>query len=187
MALALGLSACGSADSGSASADGKKELKVAALFSGSATDADYNSLGLLALEAAEKEHGAETAHLRERSVPDAERVMKEYLADGYNVIWSHGSQYFEATSKLAKQNPDVTFIGEFDNKPKESVPNLWVLDRNFHVAFYPHRRPGGCHHQVRQDRLRRWSQPAVLYSEVHALNQALKDTGLGHGEPRLDR
>ena len=38
-------------------------------------------------------------------MPDAERVMKEYLADGYNVIWSHGSQYFEATSKRPSRTP----------------------------------------------------------------------------------
>ena len=39
VAAALALSACGSGDSGSSGEGGEKELKVAALFSGSATDA----------------------------------------------------------------------------------------------------------------------------------------------------
>ena len=179
VAIALALSACGSgdSDSGSGGEGGKKDLKVAALFSGSATDADYNSLGLLALEAAEKSNGAETAHSESVPVPDAERVMKEYLADGYNVIWSHGSQYFEATSKLAKQNPNVTFIGEFDDKPKEALPNLWVLDRNFHVAFYPIGVLAGAATKSGKIGYVGGLSLPFSYSEVHAINQALKDTG----------
>ena len=110
-------------------------------------------------------------------MPDAERVMKEYLADGYNVIWSPGSQYFEATSKLAKQNPDVTFIGEFDNKPKEALPNLWVLDRNFHVAFYPIGVLAGATTKSGKIGYVGGLSLPFSYSEVHAINQALKDTG----------
>jgi basic membrane protein A len=103
--------------------------------------------------------------------------MKEYLADGYNVIWSHGSQYFEATSKLAKQNPDVTFIGEFDDKPKEALPNLWVLDRNFHVAFYPIGVLAGAATKSGKIGYVGGLSLPFSYSEVHAINQALKDTG----------
>ena len=151
--------------------------RIAAIFSGSATDADYNALGLLALQSAEKSQGAETAHSESVPVPDAERVMKEYLADGYTVIWSHGSQYFEATSKLAKQNPDVTFIGEFDDKPKESIPNLWVLDRNFHTAFYPLGVLAAA--QTKSGKIGYVGGLSLpfSYSEVHAVNQALKDSG----------
>lgn len=177
LAVALALSACGGGDAGSDGEGGEKELKVAALFSGSATDADYNSLGLLALEQAEKDFKAETAHSESVPVPDAERVMKEYLADGYNVIWSHGSQYFEATQKLAKQNPNVTFIGEFDDKPKETVPNLWVLDRNFHVAFYPIGILAGASTKSGKIGYVGGLSLPFSYSEVHAINQALKDSG----------
>ncbi len=177
VALALALSACGGGASGSDEGGGTKDLKVAALFSGSATDADYNSLGLLALDAAKKDLKAETAHSESVPVPDAERVMKEYLADGYNVIWSHGSQYFEATSKLAKQNPNVTFIGEFDNKPKEPLPNLWVLDRNFHVAFYPIGVLAAATTKSGKIGYVGGLSLPFSYSEVHAINQALKDSG----------
>ena len=101
--------------------------------------------------------------------------MKEYLADGYNVIWSHGSQYFEATSKLAKQNPDVTFIGEFDNKPKESVPSTrGSLDRNFHVAFYPIGVLAVA--TTKSGKIGYVGGLSLPFSYSEALNQALKDT-----------
>lgn len=179
LTVALLTTACGSGDPGSGATGGGSgdSPRIAAIFSGSATDADYNALGLLALQAAEKSSGAQTAHSESVPVPDAERVMKEYLADGYTVIWSHGSQYFEATSKLAKQNPDVTFIGEFDDKPKEAVPNLWVLDRNFHTAFYPLGVLAAA--QTKSGKIGYVGGLSLpfSYSEVHAVNQALKDNG----------
>ena len=175
--LALVLAACGGAAESAGDTSKGGQLKVAALLSGSTTDADYNSLGLLALKQAEKDHGIKSAFSESVAVPDAERVMKEYLADGYNVIWTHGSQFFEATAKLAKQNPNVTFIGEFDSKPKESLPNVWVVDRNFHVAFYPIGVLAGATTKSGKIGYVGGLSLPFSYSEVHAMRQALKDTG----------
>ena len=178
LGLTLVLAACGGTEATDAGANGSASaLKVAGLFSGATTDADYNSLGLLALQAAEKDQGVKTAFSESVKVPDTERVMKEYLAEGYNVIWTHGSQFFEATAKLAKQNPDVTFIGEFDDKPKEAIPNVWVIDRNFHVAFYPIGILAGATTKSGKIAYLGGLSLPFSYSEVHAMRQALKDTG----------
>ena len=185
--LTLALAGCGGGgesaaqpSSGTSSSSGASgaQLKVAAIFSGATTDADYNSLGLLALQAAEKSgKAAKTAFSESVPVPDAERVMKEYLAEGFDVVWSHGSQFFEATAKLAKANPDVTFIGEFDDKPKDAPANLWVLDRNFHVAFYPLGVLAGAATKTGKIGYVGGLSLPFSYSEVHAMEQALKDMG----------
>jgi basic membrane protein A len=179
LALTMALAACGGTTSPAASGTSDKAgaLKVAALFSGATTDADYNALGLLALQQAEKDKGVKTAFSESVQVPDTERVMKEYLADGYNVIWTHGSQFFQATAKLAAQNPNVTFIGEFDDKPKEAMPNVWVIDRNFHVAFYPIGILAGAATKSGKIAYVGGLSLPFSYSEVHAMRQALKDTG----------
>lgn len=179
LALAMALAACGGTTSPAASGTSDKAgaLKVAALFSGATTDADYNALGLLALQQAEKDQGVKIAFSESVQVPDTERVMKEYLADGYNVIWTHGSQFFQATDKLAKQNPNVTFIGEFDDKPKEATPNVWVIDRNFHVAFYPIGILAGAATKSGKIAYVGGLSLPFSYSEVHAMRQALKDSG----------
>jgi len=115
--LTVGLVATGCGGDTGPGADGDTKLKVAAVFSGSTTDADYNSLGLLALEQA-KTKGVETAYSESVAVPDVERVMKEYLADGYNVIWTHGSQFYEATAKLERPRfltqPPIAPWGDVD-------------------------------------------------------------------------
>ena len=169
--VALPLSACGD-DSGTASGDG--DLRIAAIFSGPTTDADYNALGLQALESIE---GAETSYSESVPVPDIERVLQEYVADGYNVIWTHGSQFYEATAKIAEQNPDINFIGEFDGEPEGQPENVWVIDRNFHTVFYP---LGTLAAELSQTGkvgyLGGLSLP-FSYSEVHAVEQAIADSG----------
>ncbi len=182
--VSLALVACGGdggTDAGSGSDGGGGESgtdgpRIAAVFSGSTTDADYNALGLLALQKAE-ENGAETTYSESVQVADAERVMTEYLADEYDVIWTHGSQFYEATSKLAADYPDVTFIGEFDGEPADQPDNVWVIDRNFHISFYA---VGALANALTTSGEIGYVGGASLpfsYSEVHAMEQAIADAG----------
>ena len=177
LALMLSLAACGGGEATTTAGGDAKKLKVAAIFSGSTTDADYNSLGLLALEKIKKDQGAETTFSEAVPVPDIERVLKEYVAGGYNVIWTHGSQFYEATTKVAAQNPDVTFIGEFDAKPEQLPANVWVIDRNFHVAFYPIGVLAGAATKTGKIGYVGGLSLPFSYSEVHAMEQALADSG----------
>lgn len=178
--LALVASACGDDDDDSGGAAGEggggEEQRIAAVFSGSTTDADYNALGLLALQQAESA-GADVTYSESVAVPDAERVIREYVADGYNIIWTHGSQFYEATAKVAAENSDRTFIAEFDGQPDDQPENLWILDRNFHVAFYP---IGVLASELSKTGSIGYVGGLSLpfsYSEVHAMEQAIADRG----------
>lgn len=162
-------------DDGTAGDPGAVDFRIAGVFPGSTTDADYNTLGLLALQSAESGHGAETAFSENVPVPDVERVMREYLSEGFNVIWTHGGQFFEQTMDLARQNPDVFFIGEFDGPAEDPPDNLWVIDRQFHVGFYP---LGALAAKVTQTGKIGYIGGLSLpfsYSEVHAMQQAIDD------------
>ena len=171
LALGLMVSGCGG---DSTATDG--ELRVAAIFSGPTTDADYNALGLEALQQAEDD-GAQISYSESVAVPDIERVLQEYVADGFDVIWTHGSQFYEATAKIAEQNPDVNFIGEFDGQPEGQPENVWVLDRNFHTVFYPlGTLAANLSQSGKVGYLGGLSLP-FSYSEVHAVEQAIADSG----------
>ena len=180
-ATLLTLTACGGGDSdgdasGGGGGDGEAP-RIAAVFSGVTTDADYTFLGLEALQAAEEDFGAETTYSESVQVPDAERVLREYVADGYNVVWTHGSQFYDATVTVAAEAPDVTFIAEQDTEPADTPENVWVLDRNFHLAFYP---LGVLASAVSQSGQIAYLGGVTLpfsYSEVHAVEQALADSG----------
>lgn len=174
---ALLLAACG-ADGGEVVDDGEgiEGRRVAAVFSGPTTDADYNALGLMALEDAEAA-GAEIGFSESVPVPDVERVIREYVADGFDVIWTHGSQFYDATAAVAEENPDVDFIAEFDGEPENQLANLWVLDRNFHTSFYP---IGVLASELSQTGVVGYVGGLSLpfsYSEVNAMQQAIDDRG----------
>ena len=180
-ATLLTLTACGGGDggddaSGGGGGDGEAP-RIAAVFSGVTTDADYTFLGLEALEAAEEDHGAEVTYSESVQVPDAERVLREYVADGYTVIWTHGSQFYDATVTVAAEAPDVTFIAEQDTEPADTPENVWVLDRNFHLAFYPLGVLASAVSQTGQIAYLGGVTLPFSYSEVHAVEQALEDSG----------
>jgi basic membrane protein A len=180
-AMLMTVTACGgdSGNSGSdgGSAGGGDAPKIAAVFSGTTTDADYTFLGLQALQSAEKEFGATTSYSESVAVPDAERVLREYVADGNTVVWTHGSQFYDATVKVAKESPDVVFIAEQDTQPADVPDNVWVLDRNFHLAFYPLGVLAGATTKSGKIAYLGGATLPFSYSEVHAVEQALADTG----------
>jgi basic membrane protein A len=165
-----------SADAGDGQSSDLSDVKIAAIFSGPVTDADYNQLGYLALQAAEKQ-GATTTYTESVPVPDTERVLREYVADGNTVIWTHGSQFYDATAKVAADNPDIAFIGEFDGHPADLPKNVWTFDRQFHLGFYA---VGVLASELSTSGKVGYVGGLSLpfsYSEVHAMKQAFEDAG----------
>lgn len=175
---ALVLAGCGGGEEGGDAGDGGGDSKavVAAIFSGPTNDADYNAVGLAALEAA-KAAGAETSYTEKVAVPDVEARLTEAVGDGATVVWTHGSQFYDATAKVAKNNPDVNFIAEYDGIPKDQPANVWTIDRQFHLGFYG---IGVLASKLSKSGTIGYvgglSLPFSM-AEVHAMEQAIKDGG----------
>ncbi len=156
---------------------GAKKHKVAAVFPGVITDADYNTLGYLALEAVNKDLGLEIGYSEKVAVPDVERVMREYVDQGFTIIWTHGGQFFSQTAKMAKEYPDVSFVAEFDAPAENPPPNLWVMDRHLHLPFFL---LGVIAARVSETGKVGYIGGLTLpfsYAEVHAAEQGIKYTG----------
>ncbi len=113
-----------------------KTYKLAAIFPGTIQDADYNTLGYLAITHVKDVLGINTTYSEKVAVPDAERVIDEYINLGYNIIWTHGAQFNAAALKKAQEYPDVVFIIETDGPLENQPNNVWVIDRNFPTGFY---------------------------------------------------
>lgn len=152
-------------------------LKLAAIFPGVITDADYNTMGYLGTEAVKKDLGVETAYSESVAVPDVDRVMREYIDGGFNIIWTHGGQFVTQTIELAKSFPNVEFIAEGDDLPKDLPANVWFVERNFHIGFYG---IGALAARATTTGKIGYIGGLTLpfsYSEVHAIQQAIKDSG----------
>lgn len=127
--------------SGFAFASGGQEAgggrpKLAAIFPGSIQDADYNTLGYIALQDVGNALGFDTAYSEKVAVPDAERAIREYINAGYKTIWIHGNQFNSAAYKVGDENKNVVFIVEEDARPANPRPNFWYFDRNYYTGFY---------------------------------------------------
>jgi len=56
------------------------EYKMAAVFPGSIQDADWNTIGYKALQNVNDELGLEVSYSEQVAVPDAPRVVREYIS-----------------------------------------------------------------------------------------------------------
>lgn len=136
LVLGLGVAAFAGGGGGEEEAPATERVKFAAIFPGSIQDADYNTIGYMALQEAGQSIGAQTAYSEKVAVPDAERVLTEYAVAGFDVIWVHGAQFNGAAANVGPEYPDVTFIIEVDSEPTDKMPNFWYMDRNFYTGFY---------------------------------------------------
>ena len=165
-------------DTGSESEETAMEFKMAALFPGVITDADYNTLGYIGTTESGKNLGIETAYSESVPVPDVERAMREYIDDGYNIIFTHGGQFVNQTLTMAQEFPDVYFIAEGDAPIDNPPPNVWVIDRNFHTGFYG---VGALAALISESGKIGYLGGLTLpfsNAEVHAMQQAIDDLGL---------
>lgn len=151
--------------------------RLAALYPGTITDADYNTLGHLGVTAVQDGMGVEIAYSETVAVPDVDRIMREYIDDGYNIIFTHGGQFFSQTAALAAEFPDVYFIAEADAAAADLPANLWVMVRNMEIGAYG---AGAVSALISQTGTVGYIGGLTLpfsYAEVHAIEQAYADMG----------
>ncbi len=110
--------------------------RMAMILPGPIQDADFNALGYVALQEVAKAYGIQVAHSESVSVADAERVSREYISSGYDIIAYHGGQFPTIMRKLAAQYPRVAFIQEGSGRMPDPPPNAWVIGRKFYQGFY---------------------------------------------------
>ncbi len=152
--------------------------RLAAIFPGVITDADYNTLAYIGVSELQRDMGIDTAYSESVAVPDVERVMREYIDGGYNVIWTHGGQFVAKTVEVAPQFPEVIFIAEGDAPIQNPPANLWFIDRNFQVGFYGIGATAALATKTGKIGYLGGQTLAFSYAEVHAVQQAIKDLGL---------
>lgn len=152
--------------------------KLATIFPGVITDADYNTIGYLASTTVQTEFGVEFAFSEGVAVPDVERVMREYIDQGFNIIFAHGGQFLNAVVTLAPQFPEVAFICEVDGKIENQPENLWLIDRNFHIPYYVIGYIAAASSKSGKIGYLAGLTLPFTNQEAHAIDQAIADNGL---------
>jgi basic membrane protein A len=112
----------------------EEKLKVALLLTDVITDISwsgpaYNSL----LEIAE-DLPIEVSYSEQCGVADAERVIREYIEDGYKIIFAHTYDYSGTVAHLMAENPDVILSGTIS--VEDATPNVAMATLDLRPGNY---------------------------------------------------
>jgi basic membrane protein A len=152
--------------------------KLVAIFPGVVTDADYNTLGYIGINEVQRELGISTTYVENVHPYNTDAIIRGYIADGYNIIWTHGGQFVNGTIDVAHHFPDIFFIAEGDEPVADPPANLWFIDRNFQVGFYLIGATAALSTRTGKIGYLGGEQLPFTYAEVHAIQQAIRDLGL---------
>jgi basic membrane protein A len=111
--LAMVLSACGPKPT---EAPAEEKTKVAVLFPGVVTDQSWNQFGYEGLVRAEKECGVEIGYSEDVTQDEQIEVLRNYAAEGYDIIIGHGGEYADSIGTVGQEYPDLQF-GVADGPP----------------------------------------------------------------------
>ncbi|HZW03042.1 MAG TPA: BMP family ABC transporter substrate-binding protein [Anaerolineaceae bacterium] len=152
-------------------------LRLAAFFPWVIVDGDYNNLGYVALLALQRQFQTDVTYLQSVDPADLHVLMDAMAADGYTVLWAHGSQFLAAALDYARQNPELYVIVENEGDIPDLPPNVWVIDRNFHEGFYVLGALAARASQTGKIGYLGGIRLPFSYIEAHAIEQAVADFG----------
>ncbi len=110
--------------------------KMAMIMPGPIQDADFNAVGYLALQQVAKTYDLQVSHSESVVVADAERITREYVTAGYEIVANHGGQFIPIMNKLAPQLSNATWIQEASGRLPNLPKNAWNIGRKFLQGFY---------------------------------------------------
>jgi basic membrane protein A len=137
--LAMVLSACGPkptevpAEPTATEPPVEEKTKVAVLFPGVVTDQSWNQFGYEGLVRAEKECGVEIGYSEDVSQDEQIETIRNYVAEGYDMIIGHGGEYEDSLATVAGEYPDIQF-GVTDGAAR--TPNMSATKLSFRQMGY---------------------------------------------------
>ncbi|MDH4135465.1 MAG: BMP family protein [Anaerolineae bacterium] len=111
----------------------EEKTKVAVLFPGVVTDQSWNQFGYEGLVRAEKECGVEIGYSEDVSQDEQIETIRNYVAEGYDMIIGHGGEYEDALATVAGEYPDIQF-GVTDGAAR--TPNMSATKLSFRQMGY---------------------------------------------------
>ena len=111
-------------------------FKVAVILSGPKEDGGWNLMGYQASKEMEKELGIKTAYSENVTPADVARVAREYIKDGYGLLFFHDMGMQSQALNVAAKFPQ-TVVMVHTAEMKELLPqNVWAVTMNYYQNWY---------------------------------------------------
>ena len=102
------------------------KTKVAFFGPGVVSDQSWNQFGFEGLKKAESECGVEIAYSENVSQDAQLETLRNYAAEGYNIIIAHGGEYEDNVLKVAEEFPEIEFGVTSGSKPASNVTPIKI-------------------------------------------------------------
>jgi basic membrane lipoprotein Med (substrate-binding protein (PBP1-ABC) superfamily) len=113
----------------------EKKIKVAVIYT-TPIEEPWNTVMHEAMVWAKENLNIEYVYTEKVEPADVERVAREYIAAGYDIIVPHSWGFWETTVKLAKEFPNVCFAQGSGPTDIEYPPNVVLYDYWIQDAAY---------------------------------------------------
>lgn len=107
---------------------------IAVILTGPWDDNSWNEAGYNAIQALGKK-GVKNAYSENVSDSDVGRVLREYTAQGFEMIVAHSFSYQDAVFEVAAENPDTNYA--WAGGIGRTAKNVADYDQPFYEAAYP--------------------------------------------------
>lgn len=111
--------------SGSGGAVDGSTVKVALLLPGAINDAGWSNAAYSGLMEAQEQFGITAEYAESVPLTEQETTMRDYAAQGFNLIICHGDDFTDAAKTVAAEFPDVSFAV---TNSTISMPNAIGMD-----------------------------------------------------------
>ncbi len=110
-------------------------LRVAMVLGCKIDDGDWCQAGYEGLQEAINQFGdkIETTYTEDTTIPDMEKVMRDFASQGYDLVICHSSIAKEGVMNAAKDFPDTKFVWTDGD---EALPNMAVVSSMTQEASY---------------------------------------------------
>lgn len=90
--------------------DGKKDYKIVLVLPGPINDQGWNATAYEGLQLVERDLGVKMEYLESVQQADFEAVFTDYGERGYDLVFAHGTQFYDAAIKVAPQYPKTFYM-----------------------------------------------------------------------------
>lgn len=109
-------------DTPSTPATGSTDKKIVLLLPGPINDQGWNATAYQGLQLVEKDLGIKMEYLESVQQADFEAVFTDYGEKKYDLVFAHGTQFFDAVKAVAPNYPDTFFM--VINSEEGQAPNV---------------------------------------------------------------
>ena len=138
-AMVTGLAGCSSQEAPKETeAAGEKKVSAAFIIPGSISDGAFGTMSYQGVEKVKTAPFVEKADYIEgvSATTDAAKAIRDYVAEGYDVVWAQSGLHSSAVMEIAPEFPETVFVALAAAPEEQKFENMWFATLECEGAYY---------------------------------------------------